>query len=96
MALLAVAPSSSLFGNNFRIDGTTSSTSRKPLPQDIIQQYSNVSAEALEIYGQYNYIHKKVCTYKRVFRKTMQIRIESYCYESFGDVAMKAYHQKNL
>jgi len=56
MALLALAPSSSLFGNNFRVEGT----SRKPPPQDLIQQFSNVSNEALEVYGLYNYIHKKM------------------------------------
>lgn len=56
MALLAVAPSSTLlFGSNFRIDAP-----RKPLPHDVIQQYSNVSREVLDVYGQYNYIHKKM------------------------------------
>lgn len=56
MALLALAPSSTLFGSSFR----SLEAPRKPLPQDLIIQYSSVSHEVLEIYGQYNYIHKKM------------------------------------
>lgn len=55
-------PSSStlnLFGNNFQFEHYSSS-SRKPISQDIIQQYSSLSSEVLEIYEQFNYIHKKV------------------------------------
>jgi len=56
MALLALAPSSSLFGCNFRVDDAP----RKPPPKDVVLQYASVSNEVLEIYGQYNYIHKKM------------------------------------
>lgn len=63
---LAVAPATTssfsfnnLFGNNFQFDSYSSP--RKPISQEIIQQYSSLSSEVLEVYEQYNYIHKKVC-----------------------------------
>jgi len=56
MALLALAPTSTLFGSSFR----GLEAPRKPLPQDLLHQYSSISHEVLEIYGQYNYIHKKM------------------------------------
>jgi hypothetical protein len=55
---LAVASATSLFGNNFQYDA---SYSRKPsISVEIIQQYSTLSHDVLELYGLYNYIHKKV------------------------------------
>jgi len=56
MALLALVPPSSLFGNNFRIDYPRN----KPLPHDVVLQYSSVSSDVLEIYGQFNHFHKKM------------------------------------
>lgn len=52
---LAVAPAAMLFGNNFQFD-----SSHKPIAKDIVQQYSTVSHEVLDIYELYNYIHKKM------------------------------------
>jgi len=60
MALIAETPSTPLwlFGNNFRIDVPPRSNKQVvPLSQDIILQCSD---EVLELYGQYNYIHKKM------------------------------------
>jgi len=60
MALAVASTSASLlFGNNFQFD---SSHVRKPSISinDIAQQYSTLSPEVLELYGLYNYIHKKM------------------------------------
>lgn len=54
---LAVASATLLFGNNFN---NFDSSRKSSISVEIVQQYSSLSSDVLELYSLYNYIHKKV------------------------------------